>query len=202
MTPPTHCPNCGAPNNFEQQKCAHCGSPKVFQLLSEFNTLPSLDFNKVIAHFKAKSNEVDKATDLYLVRLSLGLCYLKQKLFPLSNTQISKLIDDHPEKSILYVYKSLIILNGKRPRTSNYKTIQEVQGLLDMAFMLDDSNGLPLALKAIVEYDYFQGNGLKIPVPTPSEQMILAKKQTLNTNELNELIENVGLNAEVLSVIY
>ena len=70
-----------------------------------------------------------------------------------------------------------------------------------MAFMLDDSNGLPLALKAIVEYDYFQGNGLKIPVPTPSEQMILAKKQTLNTNELNELIENVGLSAEILTVI-
>lgn len=197
----SRCPNCGATNNFELPKCQHCGSPKVFKLLSEFNTLSNIDFSKVVAHFKGKSNEAENTIDSYSVRLSLGLCYLKQKLFPLANIQISKLIEDHSEQSVLYIYKSLITLNGKRPRTSNYKIIQEVQGLLNMAHILDDNHGLPLALKAIVEYDYFHGNGLKTPTPTPSELMILAKTQNLNTNELNELIENIGLNTKVLSAI-
>jgi tetratricopeptide (TPR) repeat protein len=192
------CPQCGANSNSENSsKCEYCGSLYVFQSLSDFATAPDLDFGKALQFFRKSATASDGDDDSkFQIKTSLGLCYLKQKAFPLALSQFSKLIDEFPEQPKPYIYKVLAMLAGKKPRISSMKVIQEINGMLNMAHVLGETNGQALALLAVIEYDYYERNGLKLQNPSPFELIENAREEGMSFDELLASIDLIGLREE------
>lgn len=195
------CPCCGAAGSVEARQCKYCGSPFVFQSLKDFKESPSLDFKKAANLFRkaAQNKESVDEDGAFSIRVSLGLCYLKQKAYPLAIQCFSRLIDESPEQPQPYIYKSLAMLAGKKPRSSNLKIIQEIGGLLGVAQTLGASNGQAAAMQAVIEFDYFGMNGLRFPSPTPAELISNARNDGMDIDELLASAEIIGLRENDIS---
>lgn len=193
----SQCPQCGATNASASARCEYCDSPFFFAELRDFPSGPDIDLAKALQFFRnyKSADAADDETRL-AVRQSLGLCYLKQRAFPLALNHFSKMIDEFPHLGKPYVYKVLAMLGGKKPRTLTLKTVREIIGILNLAHMLDGTNGQALAQLAVIEYDYYKRNGLRFPEPSPFELIATARSEGMSFDELLASIELIGLSED------
>lgn len=188
------CPRCGAANQIATSNCEYCGSAFVFRSLSDFATAPDLDFGKALQFFRRQSGQSGLDDEgKFDVRLALGLCFLKQRAFPLALSHFAKMVDEYPDQPKPYVYQALAMLGGKKPRISTLKVIRDIGGILGMAGVVGDGGGQAHALQAVIEYDYYGRNGLKFPDPSPFELIQTARGEGMSLDELLASIELVGL---------
>ena len=68
--------------------------------------------------------------------------------------------------------------------------------MLNMAHVLGETNGQALALLAVIEYDYYERNGLKLQNPSPFELIENAREEGMSFDELLASIDLIGLREE------
>ena len=128
---------------------------------------------------------------------TLGLFYLRLKLYDFALTNFKKAIDLMPEEADPYYYYALTLVKGKRPKILNHKDVNQIEEFLNTAIQLDDKANF-YYLAAIINYDYYAANGLRIPTPNYNELIKNAKTAKSDPDEIKILLDNIILRDEKL----
>jgi tetratricopeptide (TPR) repeat protein len=111
------------------------------------------------------------------VHLALGLSYLDLRLYDQALTSLKQALGKGSQEAGLYFYIALASVGGKQPRVLTLARIKEIEGYLEAAIR---SGAGPEArlLWAIIKYDYYRANGLRVPPPSIEELLDDARHGT------------------------
>ena len=113
----------------------------------------------------------------------------------IKNFQI--VIDLMPEESDVYYYYALSLIRGKHIKTISFKDIKQIEEYLHSAIQLG-ANAKYYYLAAIINYDFYSGNGMKIPTPDYNELIDNASSAEYEPDEIKILLNNVIIRDEKL----
>lgn len=182
------CPNCG--KAFDQQslrrgQCRACATAIVVTSLSYLERYDQPVVKKYILHYTRVLRERADDPDALL---ALALCYMRLNLFGPCDGYLKKMLEHHPAEAGGYYYSAIALLRGKRPRLTTMDGIRNMLSLLDTAAELDPGNGRYEICKAIVVYDYYVTNGMRVPEPAPGTLLQSASEKTIDGPEVVHLL--------------
>lgn len=176
------CPGCGASVNPNTKECQYCGNPVIIKTIDTINKFTPLQLNKYALSYR-KQLVVDPS-DRELNR-SMGLCFLKLKLYDKANEAFQRAITDNFEDANSYFYAAVGLLRGKKAFVTPRPDIDKAIEYLNAANMIaPDANYY--ALLAYIKKDYFQRKYLRI---TPNWEEELKSAQLLGYVDFNFLSE-------------
>ena len=105
------CPGCGARVSPEMKKCEYCRGPVIISSVKAISTFNPLQLNKYALSYRKQltSNPDDRE----LTR-SMGICYLKLKLYDKANEAFENAIKDNFNDADSYFYAAISLLCGKK----------------------------------------------------------------------------------------
>ncbi len=150
------CPNCGANLSMTDKQCMYCKSPVVISTFSSVDKMPLPLLNKYVSSYRERisTDGNDSAA-----QFSIGLCFLKLKLYPQAKQAIDKAMQLIFDSADLYFYAAVIELAGKKPYLNKRPQIDAALSYLDAAFSLDMRPVFKF-FEAYIRYDYFYRNYL------------------------------------------
>ena len=192
----TACPQCGAPSSPQDRSCSFCKAPFTVRSILTLDKFGKPTIDKYVAHFKdlQKANPDDGDANF-----ALGLCYLQLKLFPLAIKCLERSVELMPDVPDVYYYLAIAYLKGRRPRMLTLGEIRRIEELVNTATQLDDTRAKYDILSAMLKFDYYRVNGLRIPPPTDDDLLEQAKQKPADAGEINLLIQYVPIKDEVFS---
>lgn len=87
-------------------------------------------------------------------------------------------------------HAALARLARQRPNTLRRDEIQRIESLLTTGTS-DRTSAHSLLLLALVRYDYYERNGLRMPPPSPAELVSTASELPVDTDRLREIIDHL-----------
>jgi tetratricopeptide (TPR) repeat protein len=162
----------------------------VHYTLSELDTL---DENTKQQLRLAYEQKVRDFPELAQYHFALGLSYLDQRLYGLSVTHLRRALGKTARESELLYSIALAQIEGKRPRVLKLSTIREIEKYLEAAIRLEPSRPHYKLLLAIVKYDYYVCNGLRVPPPEVDQLLRDARRDKPDPQEVRLLREHVAL---------
>ncbi|MEZ5148087.1 MAG: hypothetical protein R2759_13745 [Bacteroidales bacterium] len=93
---------------------------------------------------------------------ALGMFYLNLKLYDLAIKNFESAITQLPDEADVYYYYALSLIQGKRPKSLSLPSVRKIEEYLNTAIQLDDKAKY-YYLAAIINYDFYAANGMKIP---------------------------------------
>jgi hypothetical protein len=111
------------------------------------------------------------------IHFALGLSYLDLRLYDQALTSLKQALGKGSKEAGLYFYIALASLGGKQPRVLTFTRIKEIESYLDAAVR---SGAGPEAaiLWAIIKYDYYRSNGLRVPPPSIEELLEVTRSRS------------------------
>ena len=100
--------------------------------------------------------------------MALGICYLEQGLFELASKRFEALAERVPDNPDLYYYAALALTGGKRPGLLPMAKVKKMEEYLCAARGLDPTRIHVLVFLAMIKFDYYLKNGLRVLPPTVS----------------------------------
>lgn len=185
------CPQCGASVNLSLKHCEYCGSKFIVSNLSYLEGFNREGIDKYLRHYKKlhRSHQDDAE-----VNISLGLCYLNLGLFDLAKKHFETVIDFNPEYSDSYYFMVLSMMKKRKPMNLKLKEVKTIEEYLNAAILLDDQNAKYYYLLAIIKYEYYYKNGLKMVDWTFEELIEKGKSCFQDTAGMNTLLSYVSVN--------
>lgn len=107
---------------------------------------------------------------------ALGLSYLDLRMYKLAIDALSKALDRGPREANILYYIALAYINGRRPKILKLSNIKSIENYLSAAIQLERDQAHYLYLWALIKYDYYLVNGLRIPPPS-LEKLIMASQE-------------------------
>jgi tetratricopeptide (TPR) repeat protein len=188
------CNGCGANISPDNTTCIYCGSENIVVSSNHPLIVEEKQAKKITNYFKAKVKE--DPTDGESL-FALGMFYLNLKLYDLAIKNFESAITYIPNEADAYYYYALSLIRGKRPKSMNLKDIRKIEEYLNTAIQLDDKANY-YYLAAIINYDYYAGNGMRIPKPDYNELLSEADTAEKDKTEVDVLIGNVIIRDEQL----
>ena len=146
------CPNCGAPVAANNKECEHCGSPIIINSIKSIASFSTLQLNKYANSYKkALENNPDNRD----INLSIGICYLKLKLYDKAIIAFSKAMEDNFENPQPFYLAAMSLLKGKKPFVTPRSDIDKMIEYLNAAIMIDPQ-AIFYYFLAYIKYDYFE----------------------------------------------
>jgi tetratricopeptide (TPR) repeat protein len=128
----------------------------------------------------------------------LAMCYLHVRIFEKASEYFQRAAQLLLNDSDAYYYFGLSLLSGRRPKTLSLKEVRFIEENLNIAMDLDDNQGKYYYLAAILKYDYYLENGLRIDSPSPDDLFIIAKQKKHDQGEIERLLNSITLRDEEL----
>jgi len=188
------CNGCGANLSPDNIKCDYCGSEHIIKSNDHPLKVEQQQAKKIISYYKAKVKDDPSNGDAVY---ALGLFYLNLKNYDLAIKNFQIAIDLMPEESDVYYYYALSLIRGKRVKTISFKDIKQIEEYLRSAIQLE-ANAKYYYLAAIINYDFYSGNGMKIPTPDYNELIDNASSAEYEPDEIKILLNNVIIRDEKL----
>lgn len=164
------CPGCGASVAPDMKKCEYCGGPVVIHSIGALSTFSPLQLNKyALSYRKQLTTNPD---DRELTR-SMGICYLKLRLYDKANEAFEEAIKDNFEDADSYFYAAVGKLKGKKAFVTPRADIDKAIEYLNAANMISP-NPLYSLMLAYIKKDYFDRKALRVS-PSWSEELMNAK---------------------------
>lgn len=146
------CPNCGAPVAAKDKECEHCGSPIIITSMKSAASLSTLQLNKYANSYrKTLENNPDNRD----INLSIGICYLKLKLYDKALPAFEKAMEDNFENPEPFYLAAMALLKGKKPFVTPRADIDKMIEYLNAAIMIDPQ-AIFYYFLAYIKYDYFE----------------------------------------------
>lgn len=192
------CNGCGANLSPDNTTCIYCQSENIVVSNNHPLNVEEKQAKKIANFFKAKVRE--NPTDGEAL-FALGMFYLNLKLYDLAIKNFESAITQLPDEADVYYYYALSLIRGKRPKSMNLKEIRKISEYLNTAIQLDDKEKY-YYLAAIINYDYYAGNGMRIPQPNYNELISKAQTAEKEKGEIEVLLKNVIIRDEnLISII-
>lgn len=189
------CPQCGAPVKLGSNKCEYCGSEFIVTSLAYLDKFDKTGINKYINHYKQmlKNNPDDGE-----INCAMGICYLDLKLYDLAIKYFAKAMEQIPDYADVYYYYALALFKGRRPKVLTLSEIRKIEDYLNAAIQIDNTKSKYYYLWALIKYDFYIKNGLKVNPPTFEELITQAKSKIYEETEIRKMLERVPINDQKL----
>lgn len=176
------CPGCGARVAHNQLECEYCGGPVVIRSMQSIAHFNPLQINKYAASYK---KQLVEAPDDKSLNMSLGMCYLKLKLYDKASEAFEKALTDNFEDSEPYFYAAVARLKGKKAFVAPRADIDKAIEYLNAANMIAPSPTQYLLL-AYIKSDYFDRKYLRI-LPSAKEEAATALSLGISPADADDL---------------
>lgn len=190
------CSQCGwafDADALQKNTCRKCKSAVLVTSVSYLEKFEKPAIQKYIAQYSQTLKSKPEDRDALL---AIGICYLKLGLYDLSDRYLHQLVDAHPADPAGYYYSAISTLKGKRPRIVSLPTIRDSEKLVSTALELDPANGRYEILLAVLRYDYYVLNGMRVPEPTPQELLNSANTKHVDRLEAEQILALLKLTDE------
>jgi tetratricopeptide (TPR) repeat protein len=186
------CKGCGANLSPEHTTCIYCLSENIVKANENPFNLDQKLTKQYANYFKSKVQNYPKDSNAVF---SLGLFYLNLKLYDLSIKSFQKALELNPEEPEIYYYLALSLIKGRRPKSILFKEIKEIEQFNNTALKLGDKAKY-YYLAAIINFDFYASNGMKIPQPDYNELLNTASTAETESIENKIILENVIVREE------
>lgn len=195
-----NCPQCGAPTRLDMKKCEYCEVEFLITSLSYLDRFDKTGITKYINHFKTQLNKDPENGELHQ---AMGICYLDLGSYDYAIKFFSKSVELMPECADAYYYYALALLKGKRPGLLTLTEIKNIEGLLNTAIQMNRDRSIYYYCWALIKYDFYLKNGLKVKPPTIEELIREARSKTYEKDEVKKMLQRIPIpDKEILNIIY
>ena len=172
------CPGCNAPVTTGMKECEYCGSPVV---ISTFNSVMDIPGPKLRQYTRSYQEDLRNNPDNPELNSSIGMIYLKLKLYDKALEAFEKAIEDDFDNSETYFYAAVCLLAGKKPFLHLRPTINKIVDYVNAANMIEP-RGIYYYFLAYIKQDYHARKFLSI---TPNYKAELAEAQALGVSDID-----------------
>ncbi|HEY3568154.1 MAG TPA: hypothetical protein VGP73_09500 [Thermoanaerobaculia bacterium] len=162
----------------------------IHYTLSELDTLDE-DTKQQLR--QAYEDKVRDFPELAQYHFALGLSYLDKKLYDLSTASLQRALGKTSKEADLLYYLTLACIGGRRPRALPLATIRKIESYLCGAIQLANTPAHYKILLALVKYDYYAGNGLRVPDPPISELLRETDRGNVDSREMEIMLRHVKI---------
>lgn len=185
------CPGCGASVAPDMKNCEYCKGPVIINSIGAISTLSPLQLNKYAASYRKQLIADNDNRDL---NRSMGICYLKLKLYDKANEAFERTVSENFEDADSYFYAAVGQLYGKKAFVAPRANIDRAIDYLNAANMIAP-NPLYSLMLAYIKKDYFERKFLAIN-PSWEEEISSAKEMGATAADIAALSELLGVNIE------
>ena len=176
------CPSCGAPANTGNKSCNYCGRQILISSFTSVYDMPVADINKYATAYRKALAENPKDSNL---NNSIGMCYLKLKLFDKALSAFEKAIEDNFDNSETYFYAAVCLLGGKKAFLAARNIIDKVEEYINAALLIEP-RAIYYYFQAYIKYDYFSRKCFNTS-PTYQEALALATNAAVSSFDIEQL---------------
>lgn len=171
------CASCGASLAPKAMKCDFCDSINVFTTKSN-----PLKLNAILS--KQYLNSGQLSTD----KVNTALLHLNLKNYEIAKKLLELEIENNPINADAYFYCAICFINGKRIKSLAFSDIKKITQYINSAIQINE-DAKYYFLSAIINYEYFEGNGMILP--EPNYYILLQKYAELKLEDDDlEFLEN------------
>ena len=177
------CPGCGASVSVSQKVCEYCFRPIIVSTYNSVASMPMPEINKYTSSYRKSLSDHPNHKEL---NLSIGICYLKLKMYDEAYAALSKAIQDNFDNSEIYFYAAAALMKGKKAFLHTRPEIDKILELLNAANMIEP-RGIYYYFMAYIKYDYFKRKFLN---STPDYKSLLSTAQSVGYSSYDVLYIN------------
>jgi hypothetical protein len=182
------CPYCFELIQRRATRCKHCHAD-----------LAGREPSRVENHGYEK--EVRDHPEKAQYHFALGLSYLDQSLYDLSAASLQRALGKTTHEADILYYLALALIGGRRPRTLKLAKVRQLESYLTAAIGLEEKPQYKLLL-AVIKYDYYACNGLRVPPPAVDQLLSEATRCEIDSGEARLMLLHVPLpGGDLLSAI-
>lgn len=182
------CPHCTAPVNPDMERCPYCDE-KIY--MTSFNDLSSFSVPQVQKCRQAYQQCLVSDPANPTLNLSVGLCYLKLKLFDEAYSYFSKAMDGNFDDSEPYFYAAISLIKGKKAFLHTRPEIDRMIELVDAANSIEE-RGIYHYFLAYLKYDYFKRKFLNT-TPNYKDYLARAQRAGCSAMDMAQIFEMMGV---------
>jgi hypothetical protein len=173
------CASCGASLAPKAMKCDFCDSINVFTT----NTNP-FKLNAIMS--KQYLNSGQLSTD----KVNTALLHLNLKNYEIAKKLLELEIENNPINADAYFYCAICSINGKRIKSLAFSDVKKITQYINSAIQIKD-DAKYYFLSAIINYDFFEGNGMFLPKPNYLDLLEKMLELKLENDDLEFLQNNI-----------
>ena len=181
------CPGCGFPIEPGMKECP-AGHPVS---ISTFNSVYDMPIPLVNRYTNTYKKDLLDAPDDQELNHSLGICYLKLKLYDKALPAFEKAMEDNFDNSESFFYAAICLLQGKKAYLHQRPTIDKIIEYINAALMIEPK-GIYYYFLAYIKYDYFARKFFKTS-PTYQEALAMATDAGLSEFDITQLYGILGV---------
>lgn len=182
------CPGCGASVSSDMKKCEYCGGPVVIHSIGAISAFSPLQLNKYALSYR---KQLAASPDDRELNRSMGICYLKLKLYDKANQAFECAVKDNFEDADSYFYAAVGRLNGKKAFVACRPDIDRAIEYLNAANMISPNPVYSLML-AYIKKDYFDRKALRTS-PSSAEELEMARSMGATDADAQALADLLGV---------
>ncbi|WP_438445114.1 hypothetical protein [Gorillibacterium sp. sgz5001074] len=189
------CPGCGEPSSTSEQTCKYCGRQVIIMSFNSVYNMSQQDANKYVQSYNEALKEHPEESS---IQSSLGMCYLKLKLYDKAVESFEKAIQDNFDNSETYFYAAVGLLKGKKAFMTPKAMIDKALEYLNAALMIEN-RGIYNYFSAYLKYDFYERKYLRIS-PSYKDELSTAYTNHVTNEDIRILFEllNVEIPADLI----
>jgi len=152
--------------------------------MSSVSAFSPLELNKYAASYR---KTLAANPDNKEVNGSIGICYLKLKLYDNAIAAFSKAVEDNFDNSETYFYAAVCLLRGKKAFVCPRVDIDKIAEYLNAALMIEP-RGIYRYFLAYIKCDYFERKYLNI-APNYKEELMQATQMGVSQDEIQQFAD-------------
>lgn len=181
------CPCCGFPIEVGMKECP-AGHPVN---ISTFNSVYDMPMPLVNKYANTYRKELADDPDDKELNYSIGICYLKLKIYDKAQAAFEKAIEDNFDNSEAFFYAAICLLQEKKAFLHQRPTIDKILEYINAALMIEPK-GIYYYFLAYIKYDYFARKYFKTS-PTYEEALAMATDAGLSAFDVEQLYGILGV---------
>jgi len=178
------CPGCGGAVSTSQKNCKFCGNPVI---ITSFNSVYGMNpqvTNKYVKFYKEALADNPNNPQL---NSSIGMCYLKLKLYDKALESFEKAIEDDFDNSETYFYAAVCLLKGRKAFLTPKADIDKALEYINAALMIEN-RGVYNYFSAYIKYDFYARKSLNI-YPNYADELTDAYRNNVTDEDIRILFE-------------
>lgn len=182
------CPGCGASVSPDMKKCEYCDNPVIIHSIGVISTFSPLQLNKYANSYR---KQLAADPDDRELNRSMGICYLKLKLYDKANEAFERAVTDNFEDADSYFYAAVGRLKGKKAFVAPRLDIDKAVEYLNAANMIAP-NPVNSLMLAYIKKDYFDRKALQIS-PSWTDELSAARSMGATDADIDALADLLGV---------
>ena len=182
------CPSCNAPLAQNVSVCEYCDSPVV---VTSFSTLGGMSAPKVNKYANAYKDMMAENPDSEVLAISLGMCFMKLKLYDKAYEAFDKAISAYTENPEVYFMAAVCALGGKKAFLAGKANVDKAISMLKIAMDVEP-RGIFYYFDAYLRFDFYKRKALNIK-PGYIESLAKAKQLGYSRADVQMLFDLLGV---------